>query len=92
MDGLGSTVISGARYVYLAVFFVLLAGFFHPIITGSDAAPVVSGTLVLFMGLGGTILIFKSATSNKRRGAYLGAGFGIVAVSLVLILLVAGRL
>ncbi len=81
MSKLGSKTLTGIKYVYLTVFFALLAGFFHPIITGQSFDVVIIGVLVLFVGLAGAVLLYKAATS-KRRGIYLGGGFALIAISL----------
>ena len=74
------------RYVYLLAFFTLLAGVFVPLIikqTSFDA--VIQGTATLFLGLTGAILLFKGATSDKRRGIFIAVGFALIAISLALI-------
>ncbi len=91
MNKLSSKAITGAKYVYLVAFFVLLSGFFHPIITGASFDSVITGTLILFVGLAGGVLLFKAGTSDKRRGIYLGGGFGLIAISLAYILQLTGR-
>ena len=90
-EQLGSKLIGGAKYVYLAVFFVLLSGLFYPVITGASFEGVVVGTLVLSLGLTGAILVYKGATLNEHRAAYFGAGFAMLAASLALILLLTNR-
>lgn len=87
----GSKILSGIKYVYLTVFFALLAGFFSPLITGQGFDVVIIGVIVLFVGLGGTILVYKAATAEKRRVIYLGSGFGLIAISLILIYDIMGR-
>ncbi len=91
MNKLSSKAITGAKYVYLIAFFMLLSGFFHPIITGTSFDTVITGTLILFVGLAGGVLVFKAGTSDKRRGIYLGGGFGLIAISLAYILQLTGR-
>ena len=91
MNKLSSKAITGVKYVYLVMFFALLAGFFHPLITGATFDTVILGTLILFVGLAGAVLIFKAATSNKRRGIFLGGGFGLIAISLTYIFQLTGR-
>lgn len=86
MNKLGSRTVTGAKYVYLAVFFVLLAGFFNPIINNTSFDSVIAGTLILAMGLIGGVLIYKASTSDARRGVYLGMGLGLVTISLMLVL------
>ena len=74
------------RYVYLAVIFSLLSGVFFPLITpGVPFDSVIQGTLALFLGLVGGILLFKTVTSDNRRGIFLTVGFSLITVSLVLI-------
>jgi len=87
-----SRAITGAKYVYLLFFFALLAGFFNPIISGTAFDPVITGVLVLFVGLAGGVLVYKATTSEKRRGIYLGGGFGLIAISFAYILQITGRL
>ena len=74
------------RYAYLLAFFVLLAGIFVPLITYQTSFdPVIHGTATLFLGLAGAILLFKAATSDKRRGIFIAIGFALIAISLALI-------
>jgi uncharacterized membrane protein YjjP (DUF1212 family) len=74
------------RYVYLLAIFALLAGVFFPTITpGVSFDFVIQGTATLFLGLVGAILLFKAATSDKRRGIFIAVGFALIAISLVLI-------
>ncbi len=91
MSETSSKIRAGFKYVYLVAFFTLLAGIFHPLITGRSTDNVVSGVLVLFVGLAGGVLLYKSATSDKRREIYLGIGLGLIAISLVLIFQITGR-
>ena len=74
------------RYVYLAVIFSLLSGVFFPLITpGVPFDSVIQGTLALFLGLVGGILLFKTVTSDNRRGVFITVGFSLISISLVLI-------
>jgi len=74
------------RYAYLLAFFALLAGIFVPLITYQTSFdPVIHGTATLFLGLAGAILLFKAATSDKRRGIFIAIGFALIAISLALI-------
>ena len=86
-----SKIISGAKYVYLAVFFALLSGVFYPVITHSPWDSVIMGTLILFLGLIGTILLYKAGTSEKNRKILLAAGLAITAVALFLVYVAIGR-
>ena len=74
------------RYVYLLTIFALLSGVFFPLITpGISFDHVIQGTAVLFLGLVGGILLFKTVTSDKKRAIFIAVGFALIAVSLVLI-------
>ena len=74
------------RYVYLLAFFTLLSGIFFPLITNQISFDVViQGVATLFLGLAGAILLFKAATSDKRRGIFIPIGFALIAISLTLI-------
>ena len=74
------------RYAYLLAIFALLAGIFFPLITpGAPFDLVIQGTATLFLGLIGGILLFKAATSDKRRGIFIAVGFTLIVISLVLI-------
>lgn len=86
-----SKIVSGLKYVYLTAFFALLAGFFNPLIRDQSFDLVIIGVIVLFVGLGGAILVYKAATAEKRRGIYLGSGFGLIFLSLFFIYEIMGR-
>jgi len=74
------------RYAYLLAIFALLAGVFFPLITpGVSFDLVIQGIATLFLGLVGAILLFKAATSDKRRGIFIAVGFALITISLVLI-------
>ena len=63
-----------------------------PLINQTDYFFEIIGVLILFIGLSGGILLYKSTTSKKRTGIFLGAGFGLMVISLLLILEVARRI
>ena len=92
MSNITSKSITGAKYVYLVVFFAFLAGIFHPIINNLPLDNVIFGVIVLFVGLAGSILVYKAATSEKRRGILLGIGFGLIAISFYYIIQFTGRI
>ena len=76
------------RYAYLLAFFALLAGIFYPLITARIPLDgVIQGIAALFLGLAGAILLFKGATSDKRRGIFIAVGFALTLISLTSIFL-----
>ena len=91
MNKTSPKVLTGFKYIYLVVFFALLAGLFHPLITNTSFEPVWVGVLILFVGLAGGVLLYKTATSEKRRGIFLGGGFALIAISLYYIFQLTGR-
>ncbi len=84
-------MLTSFKYIYLVAFFTLLAGFFHPIITNKSFDGVIIGVLILFVGLAGGVLLYRAATSEKRRGIFLGVGFALIAISLYYIFQLTGR-
>jgi hypothetical protein len=84
-------MLTGFKYVYLIAFFALLSGFFYPLITNTSFDSVVIGVIVLFIGLAGGVLLYKSAISEKRRGIFLGGGFALISISLFYIFQITGR-
>jgi len=94
IEKLGSTITSNIatiltqipRYAYLLAIFALLPGIFFPIITpGVPFDHVIQGTAILFLGLAGSILLFKATTSDNRRGILITIGFALITICLVLI-------
>ncbi|HJW20054.1 MAG TPA: hypothetical protein VJ571_05810 [Candidatus Nitrosotalea sp.] len=83
---IGATkILTGARYIYLVAFFALLSGMFYPIITHSSWDLVISGTLILFVGLAGTVSIYKATTAERHKKAYLIIGLVITSAALFLV-------
>ena len=74
------------RYAYLLTIFALLTGVFFPLITpGVPYDYAIQGTVVLFLGLVGGIVLFKATTSDNRRGILIAIGFVLNAICLALI-------
>lgn len=78
-------IISGVKYVYLIACFALLSGVFYPLVTGEGWNDTLKGIGTLAVGLFGGILLYKSITSEKRRGLLICGGFGLIAISLIII-------
>ena len=84
-------MLGGFKYIYLVAFFTLLAGFFYPLITNTSFDGVITGILILFVGLAGGVLLYRAATSENKRGIFLGGGFALMAISLYYIFQLTGR-
>ncbi len=91
MSKLGSKTLASVKYIYLVIFFALLSGFFHPLITDTSFDNVVIGVIILFVGLAGGVLVFKAVTSESRREIFLGGGFALIGISLFFIFQITGR-
>ena len=77
------------KYVYLILFFGLLAGIMAPIVnpleTGVTLDESIIGIGILFVGLVGGILIFKSTTSVENRMTFLIIGIALMIICAVFI-------
>ncbi len=91
MSKLGSKTLASVKYIYLVIFFALLSGFFHPLITDTSFDNVVIGVIILFVGLAGGVLVFKAVTSESKREIFLGGGFALIGISLFFIFQITGR-
>jgi hypothetical protein len=91
LNKISSKILTTFKYVYLVAFFALLAGFFHPLITDTSFNGVIVGVLVLFLGLAGGVLLYRSATSENKKGIFLGGGFALIIISLYYIFQLTGR-
>ena len=85
-----SKIISGIKYAYLLAFFALLAGIFHPFIRDLPKEDLIYGILILFVGLGGGILVYKGITSQRQLILTL-SGLALMIISLFLIYQIADR-
>ena len=86
-----SKLLTGFKYFYLIIFFALLAGFFHPLITNTSFGGVIVGILILFVGLTGGVLLYRAITSENKRTIFLGGGFVLIVTSLFYIFQITGR-
>lgn len=60
------------------IFFALLSGFFHPFLTGSNPFVVIIGVLILFLGLVGSILLYKTVTYERRPSMFVVLESGLI--------------
>ncbi len=91
MSKLGSKALTGVKYIYLIVFFALLAGLFHPFITNTSFDSVIIGVIILFVGLAGGILVYKATTLETKKEIFLAGGFALIAISLFYVSQMTGR-
>ena len=91
LSNISSKTLSSFKYVYLIVFFVLLSGFFSPLITDTSFDIVIEGTLILFIGLAGGILLYKATISETKREIFFISGFALIGISLYFIFQITGR-
>jgi len=87
-----SKALTSFKYVYLIIFFTLLSGIFYPLINELSLDIVIVGVFVLFIGLIGGILVFKSTTSETKKEIFFGIGFGLIAISLYSIFYITGTI
>jgi uncharacterized protein YhhL (DUF1145 family) len=87
-----SKALTSFKYVYLIIFFTLLSGIFYPLINELSLDIVIVGVFVLFIGLIGGILVFKSTTSETKKEIFFGIGFGLIAISLYSIYYITGTI
>ena len=91
MSNISSKAFSSFKYVYLIAFFALLSGVFYPLITNTSLEPVISGILILFLGLAGGVLLYKATTSETKREIFFGVGLILIGISLYFIFQLTGR-
>ena len=92
MSTTSSKTLTSFKYVYLIIFFTLLSGIFYPLIQELSLDIVIAGVFVLFIGLIGGILVFKSTTSETKKEIFFGIGFGLIAISLYSIYYITGTI
>ena len=91
MSNISSKTLSSFKYVYLIAFFALLSGIFYPLITNTSFEPVISGILILFLGLAGGVLLYKATTSETKREIFFGVGLILIGISSYFIFQFTGR-
>ena len=80
-----SWIKSGAKYVYIIAAVALLSGIFTPFTIGVEPQNVIFGMLILFIGVGGGVLIFKGVIAEKTSTILTCVGLSFITISLVLI-------
>jgi hypothetical protein len=96
-----SKIVVVAAVVYIITFFALASGLINALIEGAAAssqafilptrsaqtlAETVVLVFILFIGMGGAIMIYKAGQggTTKTQGTFLASGFALVAISLML--------
>ena len=80
-----SWIKSGAKYIYIIAAAALLSGIFTPFTIGVEPQNVIFGILILFIGVGGGVLIFKGVIAEKTSTILVCIGLSFMTISLVLI-------
>ena len=80
-----SWIKSGSKYVYIITAVVLLSGIFTPFTIDVEPQNVIFAMLILFIGVGGGVLIFKGVIAEKTSTILVCVGLSFMTISLVLI-------
>ena len=91
LSNISSKAFSSFKYVYLIAFFAFLSGVFYPLITNTSFELVISGILILFLGLAGGVLLYKATTSETKREIFFGIGLILIGISSYFIFQFTGR-
>ena len=76
---------SVSKYVYIIAATALVCGIFTPITLDYPLDTIMLGMLVVFVGLGGGILIFLGIKAQRFRSIMVCGGLAMLVVSLILI-------
>ena len=85
MSNISSKTLSSFKYIYLIGFFALLSGVFYPLINNTSFDFLIMGIVVLFVGLAGGVLLYKTTTAETKRGIFFVVGFSLIGFSLFMI-------
>ena len=80
-----SLIKTGTKYAYIIAAAALLSGIFTPFTIEMELNSVISGMLVLFLGLGGAVLIFKAITREVPSLMLTLIGLALMVISSILI-------
>jgi len=83
-----SWIKSGTKYIYIIAAAALLSGIFTPFTLDVGLEFVISGILILLVGVGGGILIFKGVQAEKTSTILICVGLSFMTISLILIFLI----
>ena len=91
MSNISSKTLSSFKYVYLIAFFALLSGVFYPLVNDTSFDIVISGILILFVGLAGAVLLYKTTTAETKKGIFFVIGLILIGISSYFIFQFTGR-
>ena len=80
-----SWITSGTKYAYIIAIAALMSGVFTPFTLGIEHSIVLSGILILLVGLSGGVLIFKGIKRDNPSKILILGGLGLMIISLILI-------
>ena len=80
-----SWITSGTKYAYIIAIAALMSGVFTPFTLGIEHSIVLSGILILLVGLSGGVLIFKGIKRDSPSKILILGGLGLMIISLILI-------
>ena len=89
--GIKSIIHSGTKYAYIISAVALFSGIFTPLTLGVETEEVIFGMLVIFLGLGGGIMIFLGIKNQKYTTIMIFGGLGFMVISLIFIFELAQR-
>ena len=81
-----SWIKSGTKYAYIIAAAALLSGIFTPFTLDVELETVIFGILILLIGVGGGVIIFKGVIAEKTSTILVCIGLSFMTISLVLIL------
>ena len=84
-----SWIKSGTKYVYIIAIAALASGIFTPFTTGAELETVISGILILLVGVGGGILIFIGYQRESHSKILVLVGLSFIIISLFLMFVIA---
>ena len=82
---LKTILLSGTKYAYIIAAVALLSGIFTPLTLGIEIENVIFGMLIIFLGLGGGIVIFLGIKRQKFTTIMVCGGLGMMIGSVLLI-------
>jgi hypothetical protein len=80
-----SWIKSGTKYIYIIAAAALLSGIFTPFTLDVELETVIAGILILLIGVGGGISIFKGVQAEKTSIILVCVGLSFITISLILI-------